>query len=240
VRRWGIGISSGLTWRNRAADRAVRCGAIVSAAVSLLIVAGTRPLIAQTRDEAPKALPETTIAPAPTVAAPPGTSAGFPEGPPPAVEAAPAPVSHHRARPASIHKAATYNGEVEPANAKLKLSADTWGYGLPAKSSSHVERLTAGKYVMATGTTRHYVRVKLKDGRTAYVPISTVELSRPTDKVFKLTKNTPVLSEPNHFGKRLAEVHQGHDVHVIGTSLNYMKIKMRDGLEGYIAMTALE
>jgi hypothetical protein len=122
----------------------------------------------------------------------------------------------------------------------LMLETDTWAYAQPARSATHLEQLRAGKYVRVTGATVHYLRVKLKSGATAYVPMTAVELARPTDKIFRLTKDAAVLSAPNHSSKRLAEVHDGHEVHVVGTSMNYMKIRMKDGLEGFIAVSALE
>jgi len=67
-----------------------------------------------------------------------------------------------------------------------------------------------------------------------------VELATPADKLFTLTHNAPVLDAPNHWGKKVFEVHQGHAVHVVGVALSYMKIKMSSGLEGYIPSSALE
>ncbi|MGH7843285.1 MAG: hypothetical protein ACREQD_05650 [Candidatus Binataceae bacterium] len=139
-----------------------------------------------------------------------------------------------------MKRSAPWAGAVEPGDAMLKLKEDSWAYASPANSSSHIERVTAGKFVHVSGTTHYYLQVKLKSGAVGYVPISAVEIDRPADKIFKLTKDTPVLAEPNHYGKKLAEVHNAHDVHVIATSLNYMKIRMKDGLEGYIATSALE
>lgn len=146
--------------------------------------------------------------------------------------------THHRsAKPAVATVSAT---EVEPAHARIKLKEDAWVFTRPTKWSKHVERVHADKYVEITGTTRNYLRVKLKSGQEAYLPISAVEITRPADKIFQLTSNAPVLSEPSHWGKKLSEVHKGHSVHVVGVSLNYMKIRMKDGVEGYIPTTALE
>jgi hypothetical protein len=80
----------------------------------------------------------------------------------------------------------------------------------------------------------------LKSGAAGFVPISAVELMRPQDKIMRLATDAAVLSQPNRYGKKLSEVHQGHDVHVIGVALNYVKIRMKSGLEGYIPMTAAE
>ena len=101
--------------------------------------------------------------------------------------------------------------------------------------------LTPASVGVVTPQKAHFSEpLKLKSGATAYVPMTAVELARPTDKIFRLTKDTPVLSAPNHSSKRLAEVHDGHEVHVVGTSMNYMKIRMKDGLEGFITVSALE
>lgn len=113
-------------------------------------------------------------------------------------------------------------------------------YSEPAKSSKHIEQMSVGKFVDVTGSTHYYLQVKLKSGQTGYIDPSAVELVRPADKVFMLTHDAGVLDKPNRWAKKLAEVHQGHNVHVVGLSLNYMRIRMKSGLEGYIPITALE
>jgi hypothetical protein len=84
------------------------------------------------------------------------------------------------------------------------------------------------------------VQVKLKNGSVAYVLADDAYLTVPADKIFRLTSDTPVLERPNKWAKQLAIVHQGHDVHVVGVALSYMKIQMKSGLEGYITTRALE
>jgi hypothetical protein len=84
------------------------------------------------------------------------------------------------------------------------------------------------------------LQVKLKDGQTGYLEPSAVSLIAPTDKVFLLTHDAAVLDKPNRWGKKLAEVHKGRNVHAVGLSLNYMRIRMKNGLEGFIPLTALE
>jgi len=64
-----------------------------------------------------------------------------------------------------------------------------------------------------------------------------VDLIRPPDKAFQLTADTPVLAEPNHWAKKISGVLRGHNLHAIGISLNYMKIRMKDGVEGFISPT---
>jgi hypothetical protein len=93
---------------------------------------------------------------------------------------------------------------------------------------------------MVTGTTHYFLRVKLKSGQDGYVQAETVALATPADKLFMLTHDAPVLDAPNHWGKKVSEVHQGHAVHVVGIALSYMKIRMKSGMEGYIPSSALE
>lgn len=198
-------------------------------------------------------LPNTTIAPddgSPS-AAPPGAPAGNEETEPEqgggeATPPSPAarPAHHHRRhvakRHTSHHPESVAHSVVEPASAKLKLKEDAWAYSRPSKSSKTVERVRADKYLDVTGITRYYLQVRLKNGASAYVPIGAVDLSRPTDKIFKLNSDAAVVSEPSRYGHKLSEVHRGHDVHVVATSLNYLKIRMKSGLEGFIPMGAAE
>lgn len=206
-------------------------------------------------------LPSTTIAPddesaspvppgAPAVNEGTGTEEGGEETAPP--PSAPRPAHHHRRHVvrhhmnqhaehrAEHHSAPVEHTLVEPASAKLKLKEDAWAYSRPSKSSKTVERVRAGKYLDVTGITHYYVQARLKSGTMAYVPMGAVDLIKPTDKVFKLNSDAAVISEPSRYGQKLSEVHRGHDVHVIATSLNYLKIKMKSGLEGYIPMSAVE
>ena len=145
------------------------------------------------------------------------------------------PAVHHRSTKATVHET-----EVEPAQARLKLLEDTWVYSQPSKKSKQIEHVTKDKYVNVTGSTHNYLQVKLKDGQTGYLDPAAVSLVAPTDKVFVLTKDASVLDQPNRFGKKLAEVHKTKHVHVVGLALNYMKIRMKNGLQGFIPITALE
>ncbi len=145
---------------------------------------------------------------------------------------------------APAHHASTRNTvrepEIEPAQARVKVLQAAPVYAAPAKSSKRVEQLTPGKFVEVTGSTHYYLQVKLKSGQTGYIDPSAVEMVRPVDKVFVLTHDAGVLDKPNRWAKKLAEVHQGHNVHVVGLALNYMRIRMKNGLEGFIPTTALE
>jgi hypothetical protein len=188
-------------------------------------------------------VPSTSIVPAegPSGAPNAGSPSGVSPAPEPHAEGAteappPKPKSTaHHASSRSVREP-----EIEPAQARLKVLETAPVYSAPTKSSKHLEQLTPGKFVEVVGSTHYYLQVKLKSGQTGYIDPATVELVKPVDKVFVLTHDAGVLDKPNRWAKKLAEVHQSHNVHVVGLSLNYMRIRMKDGLEGYIPMTALE
>ena len=217
---------------------------LIGAAVSLaLSFAFGVPAWAQTR-RVPGAFPSTTIT-SDEAGAEAATEAPPAHEEPPAAEKLPSAGNMaHGPRPARpVHHASvseSFHSSVEPTHAMLKLKEDAWAYAHPDSESHAIERVHAGKFLDVTGSTHYFVQVKLKGGDTGFVPISAVELARPEDKVMKLSTDAAVLTEPNRYGKKVSEVHQGHDVHVVGVALNYMKIRMKSGLEGFIPTTAAE
>ena len=186
-------------------------------------------------------LPATTIAPADGAA--PAERSAPPKTPPPQV-----PTHHHVSRPPAAHHtiapraaaAPVRSVTAEPAQARLLMKQDAWIYAEPSNRSAHVEKGEKGKFVMVTGSTHYFLRVRLKSGKEGYVLSEAVQVTTPADKLFMLTHDAPVLDAPNHWGKKISEVHKGHAVHVVGIALSYMKIKMKSGLEGYIPSSALE
>jgi uncharacterized protein YgiM (DUF1202 family) len=156
------------------------------------------------------------------------------ESPPPrpAPKLASAPAVHQAGSPA--------NFEVEPAHAVVKLNKDTAVLAQPAKGSKQIEQAQSGKFIDVTGSTHNFLQVKLKSGETGYIDPAAAELVKPTDKIFTLTSDSAVLEKPNKWSKKVSEVHKGHNIHVIGVALDYTKIRMKSGLEGYVPMSALE
>lgn len=130
--------------------------------------------------------------------------------------------------------------EVEPARARLKIRRDTDIYAGPSARSRKIARAHASKFIEVTGSTRHFLRVRLKDGAVGYLEPSAVEMVKPADKIFLLTADSQVYAQPNRWGRVMSHVHKRHDVHVIGISLGYVKIKMKNGLEGFIPVSALQ
>jgi hypothetical protein len=212
-------------------------------AAALLELAFSSKLLAQVRAGSPSSLPNAAIVSDETGAADESDEPAD-EGVPPAVATSPSKshseVRHHLTASGVKYSAPVYSAAVEPTHATLKLKKDSWAYAGPESSSRPLERVRAGKFLNVTGSTHYYLQVKLKSGATGYVPLSAVDISRSEDKIMRLSTDAAVLSQPNRYGKRLSEVHEGHDVHVVGVSMNYMKIRMKSGLEGYIPMTAAE
>ncbi|MGH9343539.1 MAG: hypothetical protein ACRD19_07255, partial [Terriglobia bacterium] len=127
-----------------------------------------------------------------------------------------------------------------PAKARLTLKVASFVYEQPAKSSKALARLPAAAYVDVSGSTHYFLRVRLNHGRVGYVPISAVNLITSVNQIHRLASNAAVLSAPALQGAKLSEVHRGHDVHIVGVTLNYVRIRMRSGLEGFIPVSALE
>jgi len=181
-----------------------------------------------------------------------------PSGSESAPAAAPSPAAATTLRPAGVvtptapttkskpatrrrHVAATsHPSEVEPAQGRLQLLDDAWVYASPSQKAKRIKHVTKGKYVVVTGSTHSFLQLKLKDGQTGYIESSAVSTTSSIDKVFTLTHDASVLDRPNRSGKKVAEVHKGRQVHAVGLALNYMKIKMKSGLEGYIPISSLE
>jgi hypothetical protein len=221
------------------------------ALAAVLAFASATPAFAQTGAEYPRTMPNygapgggyggsgigggSISAPAPSGSGPTKTTV-IPYGPDTPYAVRP----HRRAPVHHVRRVPEDKGPFEPAEAHLKLIHNSYAYELPTISSKHIERVHAGKFVNVIGTSRHYAQVTLKNSEIAYVPLSAVELVKPTDKYFKLTADAAVLSNPHQSSVKIAEVHQGHEVHVVGVALDYMKIKMKNGREGYIPVHALE
>jgi hypothetical protein len=188
----------------------------------------------------------------PAFAQPPAAAPGPPPGTMPTYEspvvdggapaASPAHTSTHRKTTTKHHSKSSKSesSAIEPAEGHLKLLEDSPAYDRPSKTSKKVAEVHAGKFVNVTGTSRYYAQVKLKTGETAFVPMTAIQLVTPTDKSFQLTSDAEVLASPNHAAKKVAEVHKGKNVHVVGVALSYMKIQMKDGTEGFIPISALQ
>src|SRR5208282_1143018 len=223
--------------------RIFRLARVMALVAAVAMLAWSAPVVSAEVSE--EDVPSTSVVPAegPSGAAPanPPASATSPSAPsgktwmPGLVGVKPKSPSHHASSTNSVRAP-----EIEPAQARLKVLQGGPVYSAPAKSSKQLEQLTPDKFVEVTGSTHYYLQVKLKSGQTGYIDPSAVELVKPTDKVFVLTHDAGVLEKPNRWAKKLAEVHQGRNVHVVGLSLNYMRIRMKSGLEGFIPITALE
>lgn len=123
---------------------------------------------------------------------------------------------------------------------QVRSSIRQLGYKRPSTDADRVKQVHAGHRVIVTGATRDFVEVHLSDGSTGYVPLGVVELFRPSDKILTLSSNTGVYAGPHLGNAKLATVHRGQNVHVIGVELSYLKIKTADGVEGFIPVSTVQ
>ena len=63
---------------------------------------------------------------------------------------------------------------------------------------------------------------------------------KPLNKLFLLTKNSPVYQSPDDTSSTIGKVKRKKYVHVIGITGNYLQIKLRNGTIGFIPVTAAE
>lgn len=129
--------------------------------------------------------------------------------------------------------------EVEPGHAELPLLATTRVLAAPSPQARVIKTLEGGTYVTITGSTKDYLRID-SGPHAGYMGSSAVQLVRPAEHIFRLTSDSQVYAQPNRWGPVLAKVHQGHDVHVVGLALSYVKIQMKSGLQGFVPATALQ
>jgi len=63
---------------------------------------------------------------------------------------------------------------------------------------------------------------------------------KPLNKVFLLTKNSPVYESPDTTSNVIGQVHRKKYVHVVGLAGNYLQIKLRNGTVGFVPEAAAE
>jgi tetratricopeptide (TPR) repeat protein len=63
---------------------------------------------------------------------------------------------------------------------------------------------------------------------------------KPLNKVFLLTKNSPVYQSPDSSSNVVGQVHKKKYVHVVGLAGNYLQIKLRNGTVGFVPESAAE
>lgn len=130
--------------------------------------------------------------------------------------------------------------EVEPASARLKIIGAGWVMANPWKTAKKIEPLDAGKVLIVTGSTRDYLQVRLKNDAVGYVEPTAIDLVKPTDQVFMVTGDSPIYERPNRFAGKVGEVVHGKRVKVTGIALNYLRVKLRSGVVGFVPISALQ
>jgi hypothetical protein len=130
--------------------------------------------------------------------------------------------------------------EVEPGKARVKILKDDWILKSPSRLAGKLVKLEPGKFIMVTGSTRDYLRVRLSSGEVGYIDPAAVELIRPADTIFMVTRPSPVFEKPNRFSKKVADVVANRPVRVTGFALDYARIKLRSGVVGFVPFSAFQ
>jgi len=71
-------------------------------------------------------------------------------------------------------------------------------------------------------------------------PIASESALRQVDKRFLLTHDSPVYESMSESARVIAQVHQRRYVHVIGLGAQWLRIRLRNGMIGFIPATAAE
>ncbi|MGA9741847.1 hypothetical protein, partial [Candidatus Binatus sp.] len=77
-------------------------------------------------------------------------------------------------------------------------------------------------------------------GATATAAAGGAPQIKPLNKLFLLTKNSPVYQNPDETSTTIAHVRRKKYVHVTGITGNYLQIKLRNGTLGFIPVAAAE
>jgi hypothetical protein len=63
---------------------------------------------------------------------------------------------------------------------------------------------------------------------------------KPLNKLFLLTKNSPVYQDPDATSSTIGEVRRKKYVHVTGIAGDYLQIRLKNGTTGFIPVSAAE
>jgi tetratricopeptide (TPR) repeat protein len=75
---------------------------------------------------------------------------------------------------------------------------------------------------------------------TASAPGSAAPQIKPLNKLFLLTKNSPVYQNPDAASSTIGEVRRKKYVHVTGITGDYLQIRLKNGTTGFIPVSAAE
>ena len=153
-----------------------------------------------------------------------------------------------------LQLAEVLNREGRPADAEASIRT---ALGLDPKNAqahmalSHLLSTESGRQAEADAelATARILDPKLAEG-AAPSPESSPEAAattaaggvkvKPLNKVFLLTKNSPVYQNPDTTSAVVGEVHRKKYVHVVGIAGSYLQVKLRNGTVGFVPEAAAE
>ena len=127
-----------------------------------------------------------------------------------------------------------------------------------AKAHLALANLLATEPARATEANAEFAEVRALDAKLMPTPAATPSVSggpagatattaaggapqiKPLNKLFLLTKNSPVYQNPDVTSSTIGHVRRKKYVHVTGIAGDYLQIKLRNGTVGFIPVTAAE
>ncbi len=118
-----------------------------------------------------------------------------------------------------------------------------------AKAHLALANLLATQPARATEASAEFDEVRALDPKLMPAPVATTTAPaspavaskiKPLNKLFLLTKNSPVYQNPDETSSTIGQVRRKKYVHVTGISGDYLQVSLRNGTIGFIPATAAE
>ena len=146
-------------------------------------------------------------------------------------------------------QAASKSFEVAPYNKRFEALRRIGVREKPLNSAPIVARLSAQEGVTATGRVRDrdWLQVSTRGGIKGYVPDYLLRLPftwkvKPHKGVYEVIEKTGLHTQPRSASRRLASLPSGRSINASGRveGLNWLRVKTRDGMKGFIHRSALD
>jgi len=135
---------------------------------------------------------------------------------------------------------------LSPKNAKAHLALANLLATEPERASeanaefSEVRALDAKLMPAPVATTAATAPAEAPPTTVASVPGGAAPEIKPLNKLFLLTRNSPVYQNPDVASSTIGEVRRRKYVHVTGIAGDYLQIKLKNGMIGFIPVAAAE
>jgi tetratricopeptide (TPR) repeat protein len=129
---------------------------------------------------------------------------------------------------------------LDPKNAQAHLALANFLNSQPGRQAEGDAELSAARILDPKLAASAPPAAGGSTGETGSAEASASPKIKPLNKVFLLTKNSPVYESPDSSSNVVGQVHKKKYVHVVGLAGNYLQIKLRNGTVGFVPETAAE